>query len=95
LPQLFNVLSGKMSLVGPRPLVPAEVAKYGDYVQRRLLVKPGITGLWRISGRGGLSWQETVQLDLRYVENWTLAHDLMILWKTPAAVAKGSGRVLT
>jgi exopolysaccharide biosynthesis polyprenyl glycosylphosphotransferase len=91
LPQLLNVLSGKMSLVGPRPPLPAEVAKYGDDVRRRLLVKPGITGLWQISGRSDLSWQETVQLDLRYVENWTLGYDLMILWKTPSAVAKGSG----
>jgi lipopolysaccharide/colanic/teichoic acid biosynthesis glycosyltransferase len=91
LPQLFNVLSGRMSLVGPRPPLPAEVAKYGDDVRRRLLVKPGITGLWQISGRNDLSWQETVQLDLRYVENWTLGYDLMILWKTPSAVARGSG----
>jgi exopolysaccharide biosynthesis polyprenyl glycosylphosphotransferase len=91
LPQLFNVLSGRMSLVGPRPPLPAEVAKYGDDVRRRLLVKPGITGLWQISGRSDLSWQETVQLDLRYVENWTLGYDLMILWKTPSAVARGSG----
>ena len=91
LPQLFNVLSGRMSLVGPRPNLPAEVAKYGDDMRRRLLVKPGITGLWQISGRNDLSWQETVQLDLRYVENWTLGYDLMILWKTPSAVARGSG----
>jgi len=91
LPQLFNVLSGRMSLVGPRPNLPAEVAKYGDDMRRRLLVKPGITGLWQISGRNDLSWQETVQLDLRYVENWTLGYDLMILWKTPSAVARGLG----
>ena len=91
LPQLFNVLGGKMSLVGPRPNLPAEVAKYGDDMRRRLLVKPGITGLWQISGRNDLTWQETVQLDLRYVENWTLGYDLMILWKTPSAVARASG----
>ncbi len=91
IPQLFNVLSGKMSLVGPRPNLPAEVAKYGDDMRRRLLVKPGITGLWQISGRNDLTWQETVQLDLRYVENWTLGYDLMILWKTPSAVARASG----
>jgi exopolysaccharide biosynthesis polyprenyl glycosylphosphotransferase len=91
LPQLFNVLTGRMSLVGPRPNLPAEVAKYGDDMRRRLLVKPGITGLWQISGRNDLSWQETVQLDLRYVENWTLGYDLMILWKTPSAVARGLG----
>ncbi len=91
LPQLFNVLTGRMSLVGPRPNLPAEVAKYGADMRRRLLVKPGITGLWQISGRNDLSWQETVQLDLRYVENWTLGYDLMILWKTPSAVARGLG----
>jgi exopolysaccharide biosynthesis polyprenyl glycosylphosphotransferase len=91
LPQLFNVLSGRMSLVGPRPPLPAEVARYGDDMRRRLLVKPGITGLWQISGRNDLSWEETKQLDLRYVENWSLGSDLLILWKTPSAVAKASG----
>jgi exopolysaccharide biosynthesis polyprenyl glycosylphosphotransferase len=91
LPQLFNVLTGKMSLVGPRPPLPAEVARYGDDMRRRLLVKPGITGLWQISGRSDLSWDETKQLDLRYVENWSLGTDLLILWKTPAAVTKASG----
>jgi len=79
LPQLFNVLSGRMSLVGPRPPLPAEVACYGDDMRRRLLVKPGITGLWQISGRNDLSWEETKQLDLRYVENWSLGSDLLIL----------------
>jgi exopolysaccharide biosynthesis polyprenyl glycosylphosphotransferase len=91
LPQLFNVLSGKMSLVGPRPPLPAEVARYADDMRRRLLVKPGITGLWQISGRSDLSWEETKQLDLRYVENWSLGTDLLILWKTPAAVTKACG----
>ncbi|HEY3716643.1 MAG TPA: sugar transferase [Jatrophihabitantaceae bacterium] len=91
LPQLFNVLSGRMSLVGPRPPLSAEVAKYGDDMRRRLLVKPGITGLWQISGRNDLSWDETKQLDLRYVENWSLGSDLLILWKTPSAVARASG----
>jgi len=91
LPQLFNVLSGKMSLVGPRPPLPAEVARYGDDMRRRLLVKPGITGLWQISGRNDLTWEETKQLDLRYVENWSLGADLLILWKTPSAVARASG----
>jgi exopolysaccharide biosynthesis polyprenyl glycosylphosphotransferase len=91
LPQLLNVLTGKMSLVGPRPPLPAEVARYGDDMRRRLLVKPGLTGLWQISGRSDLSWEETKQLDLRYVENWSLGTDLLILWKTPAAVAKASG----
>jgi exopolysaccharide biosynthesis polyprenyl glycosylphosphotransferase len=91
LPQLFNVLTGRMSLVGPRPPLPTEVARYGDDMRRRLLVKPGITGLWQISGRNDLSWEQTKQLDLRYVENWSLGSDLLILWKTPSAVAKGSG----
>jgi exopolysaccharide biosynthesis polyprenyl glycosylphosphotransferase len=91
LPQLFNVLSGRMSLVGPRPPLSAEVARYGDDMRRRLLVKPGITGLWQISGRNDLSWEETKQLDLRYVENWSLGNDLLILWKTPSAVARASG----
>jgi exopolysaccharide biosynthesis polyprenyl glycosylphosphotransferase len=91
LPQLLNVLGGSMSLVGPRPPLPHEVAKYGDDVRRRLLVKPGITGLWQISGRSDLSWDESVRLDLRYVENWSLATDLMILWKTVFAVVRSSG----
>ncbi len=91
LPQLFNVVLGEMSLVGPRPPLPREVAKYGDDVRRRLLVKPGMTGLWQVSGRSDLSREEAVRLDLRYVENWSLALDLQILWKTGAAVAKGRG----
>jgi exopolysaccharide biosynthesis polyprenyl glycosylphosphotransferase len=91
LPQLFNVVAGSMSLVGPRPPLPAEVAKYGDDVRRRLLVKPGLTGLWQISGRSDLTWEESVRLDLRYVENWTLMYDVMILWKTIFTVVRGSG----
>jgi lipopolysaccharide/colanic/teichoic acid biosynthesis glycosyltransferase len=91
LPQLFNVLSGSMSLVGPRPPLPAEVARYDTSVSRRLLVKPGLTGLWQISGRSDLAWEESVRLDLRYVENWSLALDLLILWKTGRAVLSRSG----
>jgi exopolysaccharide biosynthesis polyprenyl glycosylphosphotransferase len=91
LPQLWNVLKGDMSLVGPRPAVPEEADLYGNYVRRRLVVKPGITGLWQVSGRSDLPWEEAVRLDLRYVENWSLALDLQILWKTWAAVLKGSG----
>jgi exopolysaccharide biosynthesis polyprenyl glycosylphosphotransferase len=91
LPQLFNVLGGSMSLVGPRPPLPDEVARYDSSVSRRLLVKPGLTGLWQISGRSDLSWDESVRLDLRYVENWTLALDLLILWKTAAAVLRSRG----
>lgn len=91
LPQLINVVLGHMSLVGPRPPLPDEVARYGDDVRRRLLVKPGMTGLWQVSGRSDLSWEESVRLDLRYVENWSLTLDLQILWKTWSAVARGSG----
>jgi exopolysaccharide biosynthesis polyprenyl glycosylphosphotransferase len=91
LPQLLNVLQGSMSLVGPRPPLPAEVARYGASDKRRLLVKPGLTGLWQISGRSDLSWEESVRLDLRYVENWSLTTDLMILLKTVFAVARQSG----
>ncbi|GAA0940485.1 sugar transferase [Nonomuraea longicatena] len=91
LPQLINVLRGHMSLVGPRPPLPDEVARYGDDVRRRLLVRPGLTGLWQVSGRSDLSWEESVRLDLRYVENWSLMLDLQILWKTWSAVARGQG----
>ena len=86
LPQLFNVLAGSMSLVGPRPPLQSEVDAYEKHARRRLLVTPGLTGLWQVSGRSLLSWEETVRLDLRYVENWTLALDLVILWKTFFAV---------
>jgi exopolysaccharide biosynthesis polyprenyl glycosylphosphotransferase len=91
LPQLFNVVAGSMSLVGPRPPLPAEVARYDGPVSRRLLVKPGLTGLWQISGRSDLPWDEAVRLDLRYVENWSLALDALILWKTGRAVLSRSG----
>jgi exopolysaccharide biosynthesis polyprenyl glycosylphosphotransferase len=91
LPQLFNVLTGSMSLVGPRPPLPTEVARYDMSVRRRLLVKPGLTGLWQISGRSDLPWEEAVRLDLRYVENWSMSLDLLILWKTARAVLSRSG----
>jgi exopolysaccharide biosynthesis polyprenyl glycosylphosphotransferase len=91
LPQLFNVLLGNMSLVGPRPALAVEVAEYRDHMRRRLVVKPGITGLWQVNGRSDLSWDEAERLDLRYVENWSLALDLQILWKTLSAVIHGSG----
>jgi exopolysaccharide biosynthesis polyprenyl glycosylphosphotransferase len=91
LPQLFNVLLGQMSLVGPRPALPDETARYADHVRRRLVVKPGLTGLWQVSGRSDLTWDESVRLDLRYVENWSLALDLQILWKTIAVMFSGSG----
>jgi len=91
LPQLLNVLIGDMSLVGPRPALPQEAARYGDHMRRRLVVKPGITGLWQVSGRSDLSFDEAFRLDLRYVENWSFALDLQVLWKTWSAVAHGSG----
>lgn len=88
LPQLFNVLGGSMSLVGPRPSLPSEMEKYTEFVHRRFLVKPGITGLWQVSGRSTLSWDESVRLDLSYVENWTLLADFVILAKTARAVLR-------
>jgi len=91
LPQLINVVAGDMSLVGPRPALPAEAVRYGEHMRRRLVVKPGITGLWQVSGRSDLPWDEAVRLDLRYVENWSFALDLQILWKTWSAVVRGSG----
>lgn len=91
LPQLINVVRGQMSLVGPRPPLPNEVERYLSDVQRRLLVAPGLTGLWQVSGRSDLSWEESVALDLYYVENWTLALDLTILWKTFFAVVRRDG----
>lgn len=91
LPQLVNVLLGSMSLVGPRPGLPAEVADYENHTERRLLVRPGITGLWQVTGRSDLSWQEGVRLDLHYVENWTLGLDFRILARTVRAVTRSSG----
>jgi lipopolysaccharide/colanic/teichoic acid biosynthesis glycosyltransferase len=91
LPQLVNVLVGHMSLVGPRPPLPAEVQGYEDDVRRRMVVKPGITGLWQVSGRSDLPWDEAVRLDLVYVENWSLAMDLAILWRTWRAVVAHDG----
>jgi exopolysaccharide biosynthesis polyprenyl glycosylphosphotransferase len=91
LPQLLNVLTGHMSLVGPRPHLAAEVEKYTPEVHRRLLVKPGITGLWQVSGRSDLSWEDSVELDIRYVENWSLGLDMVILWRTARAVLRASG----
>ncbi|GCD91348.1 exopolysaccharide biosynthesis polyprenyl glycosylphosphotransferase [Nocardioides sp. LS1] len=86
LPQLVNVLRGQMSLVGPRPPLPSEVEQYAPDVHRRLAVKPGLTGLWQVSGRSDLSWEESVRLDLRYVDNWSLGSDLRIVWRTVGAV---------
>jgi lipopolysaccharide/colanic/teichoic acid biosynthesis glycosyltransferase len=91
LPQLVNVLEGEMSFVGPRPPLITEAEQYGDDVRRRLLVKPGLTGLWQVSGRSDLTWDETVRLDLYYVDNWSPTLDLAILVRTIKAMIAGSG----
>jgi len=91
IPQIVNVLKGEMSLVGPRPPLLVEVNKYEGYERRRLLVKPGLTGLWQVSGRSELNWEDTVRLDLYYVENWSLTLDLLIILRTAAAVWRGEG----
>lgn len=82
LPQFFNVLKGDMSVVGPRPPLPSEVADYKGHTHRRLYIKPGVTGLWQVSGRSDLDWEESIRLDLYYVENWSATGDLMIMWRT-------------
>ncbi len=91
LPQLWNVLNGTMSLIGPRPPLPREVDRYSEDMHRRFLVKPGITGLWQVRGRAAIPWEESVRLDLYYVENWSLAMDILILWKTIFAVLNRRG----
>jgi exopolysaccharide biosynthesis polyprenyl glycosylphosphotransferase len=91
LPQLLNVLRGEMSIVGPRPPLADEVALYEQHATRRLLIKPGVTGLWQVSGRSNLTWDETVRLDLYYVENWSIVGDLIILGKTVRAVLRREG----
>jgi exopolysaccharide biosynthesis polyprenyl glycosylphosphotransferase len=91
LPQLFNVLTGSMSLVGPRPHLASELAQMPREAVRRSLVTPGLTGLWQVSGRSDLEGDDAVRLDLRYVENWSLTLDLLILWKTASAVLARRG----
>jgi exopolysaccharide biosynthesis polyprenyl glycosylphosphotransferase len=91
LPQLWNVVRGDMSLVGPRPPLAAEVAQYDGHTRRRLMVKPGMTGLWQVSGRSELSWADSVRLDVYYVENWSLVLDVVILARTVAAVVRARG----
>ncbi|MGO1259110.1 MAG: sugar transferase [Brachybacterium sp.] len=91
LPQLWNVLRGDMSLVGPRPALPQEVTGYDEDARRRLAVRPGITGLWQVSGRSDLSWEDTVRLDLFYVDNWSFTQDLLILGRTVRAVLASRG----
>lgn len=90
-PQFWNVLRGDMSVVGPRPPLPAEVTTYDGTVFRRLYIKPGITGPWQVGGRSDLSWDESVRLDLRYVENWSAWDDLMIMWRTVRVMVKPEG----
>jgi lipopolysaccharide/colanic/teichoic acid biosynthesis glycosyltransferase len=92
-PQLLNVLLGQMSLVGPRPQRAAEVALYDDAAHRRLIMKPGMSGLWQVSGRSNLSWDDAIRLDLYYVENWSMTGDLLILFRTMRAVASPDGAV--
>ena len=91
LPQLVNVLLGDMSLVGPRPPLAAEVERYDEWTRRRLLVRPGITGLWQTQGRSDLSWEDSVRLDLYYVENWSLTGDIIILYRTVRSVIRAQG----
>jgi exopolysaccharide biosynthesis polyprenyl glycosylphosphotransferase len=91
LPQMWNVVRGDMALVGPRPPLPSEVSNYNQEVARRLLVRPGITGLWQVSGRSDLSWKDSIRLDLYYVENWSLSLDAMIVWKTVFAIFRRHG----
>jgi lipopolysaccharide/colanic/teichoic acid biosynthesis glycosyltransferase len=91
IPQLVNVLRGEMSLVGPRPHPLDDVALYDDVATRRLLAKPGMTGLWQVSGRSNLDWEKAVGLDLYYVENWSLGADVAILLRTVKVVLSGSG----
>jgi exopolysaccharide biosynthesis polyprenyl glycosylphosphotransferase len=91
LPQLWNVLRGEMSLVGPRPALPAEVEQYDDWVRNRLKVKPGMTGLWQVSGRTETSFSDYIRYDLFYIQNWSLSLDLWILWRTLRAVTSAEG----
>jgi exopolysaccharide biosynthesis polyprenyl glycosylphosphotransferase len=91
LPQLFNIFLGHMSVVGPRPPLAKEVEEYEDHVHRRFLVKPGLTGLWQVSGRSDLSWEDSVRLDLYYVENWSLAGDFVLVWRTLKTVLRREG----
>ena len=91
LPQFINVLKQEISVVGPRPPLRREVENYDGEVKRRMLVKPGVTGLWQVSGRSDLSWDESVRLDLSYVDNWSMAGDLMIIARTLKAVLASDG----
>ena len=91
LPQLFNVLKGEMSLVGPRPIIQAEVPKYGPYIKDFYMVRPGITGMWQTSGRSDTTYEERVQMDTWYVRNWNVWFDIVLIWRTIAVVLKHKG----
>ena len=91
LPQIFNVLKGEMSLVGPRPVVQAELAKYGEYLDDYLMVRPGITGMWQVNGRSDTTYEERVHMDSWYVRNWSIWIDIMLLWRTVKSVIKCKG----
>jgi lipopolysaccharide/colanic/teichoic acid biosynthesis glycosyltransferase len=91
LPQLFNVLAGHMSMVGPRPALPAEVERYGEDYRKRLSVRPGITCLWQISGRNDIDFEQWMQLDMEYIDSWSLGLDFKILFKTIPAVLQQRG----
>ncbi|MGH7269773.1 MAG: sugar transferase, partial [Polyangiaceae bacterium] len=91
LPQLINVLRGEMSLVGPRPPIPAEVSKYEAWQRRRLSVRPGLTCVWQVSGRNQISFEEWMYLDMQYIDHWSLAHDLELILKTVPVVLTGRG----
>lgn len=91
LPQLFNVMMRDMSLIGPRMITPEEVSKYGEYGQKLLTVMPGLSGLWQVSGRSDVCYDDRVQLDMQYIDNWSVTEDLKILFKTPLVVLKGDG----
>ncbi|WP_337384501.1 exopolysaccharide biosynthesis polyprenyl glycosylphosphotransferase, partial [Acidaminococcus timonensis] len=91
LPQLFNVLSGQMSLVGPRPIVTAEIPKYGPYIKDFYMVRPGITGMWQVNGRSDTTYEERVQMDSWYVRNWGVWLDIMLLWRTFGVVLSHKG----
>ena len=91
MPQILNVLKGDLSLVGPRPPIPSEVEKYEEWQKKRLSVKQGVTGLWQISGRSNLSFEEMVRLDLYYIQNWSIGMDIKIIIKTIPVIFLGRG----
>jgi undecaprenyl-phosphate galactose phosphotransferase len=91
LPQLFNVFKGEMSLVGPRPIIQAEVSRYGKYIEDFYMVRPGVTGMWQTSGRNDVSYDERVQMDTWYVRNWNVWFDIVLIWRTIGVVLGKKG----